>query len=95
MEKNFQILVYKLTSMNYKSFLLINFKIHNSKSNPSNNSCEFVFATQLQHYTSSPIHLKDDAKQNKDKSNNNKHKWDTTKGREVLTYGCVHLIVAS
>jgi hypothetical protein len=71
------------------------FIIHNSKSKPWNNSCEFVSITQFQHYRSSPIHLKDDAKQNKDKINNNKHKQDTTKGKEVLTYGCVHLIVVS
>jgi hypothetical protein len=47
----------------------MNFKIHNLKLEPWNNSCKFIF---LQHhfnvmYTSSPIHLKDDAKQNKDK----------------------------
>ncbi len=66
----------------------MSFRIHNLKLKPWNNSCEFVFTTQLQHYTSSPIHLKDDAKQNKDKNNNNKDKRDTTKGKEVLIYGC-------
>jgi hypothetical protein len=49
----------------------MNFGIHNSKSKPWNNSCEFIFATQFQHYTSSPIHMKDYAKQNKDNNNNN------------------------
>jgi len=55
----------------------------------------FIFVEQLQCYTFSPIHLKDDTKQNKDKNNNNEHKWDTTKGGEVLTYGCVNSIIAS
>jgi hypothetical protein len=38
--------------------------------------------------------LKDDAKQNNEKNNNNiEHKKNTIEGREVLTYGCVSLIV--
>jgi len=41
--------------------------------------------------------LKDDAKQNKDKSNNNiEHKQNTIEGvGEVFTYGCVSLIVVN
>ncbi len=59
----------------------MNFKIHNLKLESSNNSCKSVSTTQLQHYTSSPIHLKNNAKQNKDKNNNNnEHKRGTTKG---------------
>jgi hypothetical protein len=44
----------------------------------------------------SPIHLKNNTKQNKDKnSNNNEHKRGTTKGEKVPTYGCVSLIAPS
>jgi hypothetical protein len=40
--------------------------------------------------------LKDNAKQNKDKSNNNiEHKQNTIEGGEVLIYGLVSLIVVS
>jgi hypothetical protein len=55
----------------------MNFKVHNSKSKVSNNSCEFISTTQFQHYAFSPIHLKDDAKLNKNKNKNNKHKQNT------------------
>jgi hypothetical protein len=82
--------------MNYKIFLLINFKIHNSKSKPWNDSCKYVSTTQLQHYASIPIHPKDDTKQNKDKNNkNNEHNWNTIEGGEVFTYGCVSSIVVN
>jgi hypothetical protein len=39
--------------------------------------------------------MKDNAKQNKDKKNNNKHKQDATKGGKILIYGCIHLIIVS
>jgi len=54
----------------------MNFKIHNFKLKTWNNSCEFVFQMQLQWYTISPIHLKNDTKLKKDKNNynNNEHK---------------------
>jgi hypothetical protein len=68
--------------------LLMTFRIHNSKLEPWNNSCKFVSITQLQCYASSPIHLKDNTKQN-----NNEHKWNIRKGGEVFTYGCINSIV--
>jgi hypothetical protein len=40
---------------------------------------QLFFAAQLQRYTFSPIHLKDDTKQNKN-NNTNEHKQDPTKG---------------
>jgi preprotein translocase subunit YajC len=46
-------------------------------------------------YTSSPIHLKDDTKQNKRQKNNNKHKQDIIEGGKILTYGCISSIVTS
>jgi hypothetical protein len=70
----------------------MNFRIHNSKLEHWNNSYKFVFATQLQCYASSPIHLKDNTKQNK---NNNERKWDITKGGIVLTCGYINLIVTN
>ncbi len=42
--KKLQNLVYKLTMMTYNFFPLMNFKIHNSKLEPWNNSCESIFA---------------------------------------------------
>jgi hypothetical protein len=74
----------------------MNFRIHNLKLKPWNNSCEFVPKVQPQWYATSLIHLKNDAKQNKDKNNcnSNEHKWDTIEGK-LLTYGCVNLIVTS
>jgi len=56
--------------------MYINF-VQFSSSKPWNNSCKYVSVTQLQHNTSSPIHLKDDVKQN---NNNNEHKWNTIEG---------------
>jgi hypothetical protein len=58
----------------------MNFRIRNLKLKPWNNSCEFVPKVQPQWYATSLIHLKNDAKQNKDKNNynSNEHKWDTT-----------------
>jgi hypothetical protein len=73
----------------------MNFKIYNSKSKLWNNSCNFISTAQLQHYTSSPICLKDDAKQHKNRNDNNDHKRNTIKGGEVVTYGCVTSIVGS
>jgi hypothetical protein len=64
----------------------MNFRIHNSKLEPWNNSCKFVSATQLQCYATSPIHLKDNTKQNK---NNEEHKWNITNGGRN-TYLWVH-----
>jgi hypothetical protein len=46
----------------------MNFIIHNLKSKAWNNSYESISTTQFQHYAFSPIHLKVDAKQNKDKT---------------------------
>jgi hypothetical protein len=40
-------------------------------------------------YTSSPIHLKHDAKENKDKKNNNEHKQNTTEGEKYLFMGAL------
>jgi hypothetical protein len=79
--------------MNYKIFILIKFIIHNSKSKPWNNSCKYAYTTQLQRYTSTPIHPKDDTKQNKNK--NNEHNWNTIKVGEIFTYGCVNSIVVN
>jgi hypothetical protein len=39
------------------------------------------------------MHLKHDAKQNKDKKNNNGHKQNTIEGGKILTYGCISSIV--
>jgi hypothetical protein len=67
----------------------MNFKIHNLQLKTWNNSCEFVFEVQLQWYTTSPIHLKNDTKQNKDKNNynRNEHKQNTTKQENYLLMG--------
>ncbi len=69
--------------MNYNFCPLMNFRIHNLKLKTLNNSCEFVFEVQLQGFTTSPIHFKNDTKQNKDKNNynNNEHKQNTTNGK--------------
>jgi hypothetical protein len=45
----------------------MNFRIHNFKLKTQNKSCEFVFELQHQWYTTSPIHLKNDIKRDKDK----------------------------
>jgi hypothetical protein len=67
----------------------MDFKIHNLKLKARNNSCEFVFAVQFQWYTTSPIHLKNDLDQNKDKINynNNQHKQNTRE-RENYFWVC-------
>jgi hypothetical protein len=41
------------------------------------------------------MHLKDNAKQNKDKNNNNEHKQGTIEERKIPIYGCISLIVAN
>ncbi len=61
----------------------MNFGIHNLKSKAWNNSCKSISTTQFQHYAFSPIHLKNNAKQNKDKNNNNKHKQTQEKHNRV------------
>jgi len=67
----------------------MNFRIHNFKLKTWNNSCDFVFEMQLQWDTTSPIHLKNDTKQNKDKKNYNKneYKQNTTNGENYLFMG--------
>jgi hypothetical protein len=61
--------------MNYEKIPLMDFKFFNSKLKPLNNSCESIFVVQFHYYASSPIHLKDNTQQNKDKNNiNNEHK---------------------
>jgi hypothetical protein len=67
----------------------MNFRIHNLKLKTWNNSCEFFFQMQLQWDTTSPIHLKNDTKQNKDKKNYNKneYKQNTTNGENYLLMG--------
>jgi len=64
----------------------MNFKIHNLKFQPWNNSCEFVLKVQLQQYATSLIHLRNNTKQDKDKNNynSNEHKQDTAKGENYL-----------
>jgi hypothetical protein len=74
--------MYKLTLMNYIFFLFMNFKIHNLKLKTYNNSCAFVF--EVQWYTTSPIHLKNDTKQNKNNYNNNEHKQNVTNAENYI-----------
>jgi len=67
----------------------MNLRIHNFKLKTLNNSFESVFEVQLQWYTISPIHLKHDTKQNKDKNNNNnnEHKQNRIEGENYLFMG--------